>query len=382
MDGCYEIDFLDSACDSSADAIVKRYWHNGRFVLQVTDAGYACTAERVLDHIRAFYPDHDSIDHLVVTHDDRDHASGAQFILENFRVGQVWMNAPWHHLVQLKPRFPRIQTMAALFDRLWSEYSDLAEIQRICDRIGVKVNTALAGTRIGAFRVLSPTLEYFLNMVEASPKSPFSPEEGIKARGVRLTPGPLSQTSGGTINALAETRLHTNSSGTKMRTAPWGHEIFAVEDTSPDNQLSIVQFANFGGHKVLLTGDAGREALDWAYIVAVSFGIDFSNLKIFQVPHHGSRHNLDSEILDTWLGPVLPEIVGMGNNCDRWAVISAAKSDPLHPRHAVIRAMIHRGYRPYTHERGAWMRFYKGFSPRAEEVALVPLAYPNTVEVN
>ena len=93
--------------------------------------------------------------------------------------------------------------------------------------------------------------------------------------------------------------------------------------------------------KILLTGDAGIEALKEAYDYAAAVGIDVSRwLDRFDVPHHGSRRNVSSDVLDEWLGPKLPEEAKTPRLV---AVVSANANDEEHPRKAVVRALIHRG---------------------------------------
>ena len=43
--------------------------------------------------------------------------------------------------------------------------------------------------------------------------------------------------------------------------AVWGEEIFSSEETSAENEMSLIQYANLCGQSILLTGDAGRTAL-------------------------------------------------------------------------------------------------------------------------
>jgi hypothetical protein len=62
----------------------------------------------------------------------------------------------------------------------------------------------------------------------------------------------------------------------------------------------------------------------------------------FQVPHHGGRHNLSSELLDFWVGPRLPQLLPKGQE-KFTAAISSADEDTAHPRKAVLRALRHRG---------------------------------------
>jgi beta-lactamase superfamily II metal-dependent hydrolase len=124
--------------------------------------------------------------------------------------------------------------------------------------------------------------------------------------------------------------------------AAWGSETFPPDETSAENEMSVVQYANLCGEKILLTADTGRAGLTEAANFAHLVGLYLPGIDRFQVPHHGSRRNVSSELLDYWLGPKLATPLPAGMH-KFTAAISSAKEDKDHPRKAVVRAMIHRG---------------------------------------
>lgn len=381
MLGYYEIDFMAACADKSADAIVKYYWHNGDFVLHVTDAGFKNTAENVLEHIENYYSTHGRIDHLVITHDDQDHASGARVILENFRVDNLWINNPSWFARELLPKFDSYTSDVHLFRRLRSDYSDLAEAEDAARRQRTNIHLAFAGTQIGAFTVLSPTREFFLQMVLGSRKTPKS-----TLAGVRMNPTLSLAAPGGFASAVGKPRpaheILYGVSNKKLVSAAWGEELFSPEHTEPDNELSIVQFADFSGHRVLLTADAGRRGLLGALLFARARGIDVSLLRVFQAPHHGSRRNVDAGILNAWLGDIIPQPFYWEQLDRGWAMISAAENDPDHPRKAIVRALAHRGYRPVTQGSAGWIRFFNETISSNSGAPLRMLPYPQSHEAN
>jgi len=69
----------------------------------------------------------------------------------------------------------------------------------------------------------------------------------------------------------------------------------ANDDGSAHNQSSIVFLLETdGGEKFLFTGDAGRDAFNHVpqYLLGSFDGVDW-----MKVPHHGSKHNLDTTII-------------------------------------------------------------------------------------
>lgn len=69
------------------------------------------------------------------------------------------------------------------------------------------------------------------------------------------------------------------------------------EQTSEINQTSIVLAFVFGDYKFLFTGDAGKDALSEALNYWESYGYEASAFSVVQLPHHGSRKNIDPGIL-------------------------------------------------------------------------------------
>ena len=194
------------------------------------------------------------------------------------------------------------------------------------------------GASIGAFTVLSPTKEHFLNMVVESDKTP----ESVK---------------------LAEEDSYSKDNvWDKLRKivsylkALWGEEIFSDEETSAENEMSVVQYAELCDQRILLTGDAGRTSLIHAadYVTDCDI-VSLPGIDRFQVPHHGSRRNVNTEVLDRWLGA---RFDSRPENTKFTAIISAAKEDEDHPRRAVVRACIHRGAKVLSTE-GKTLLIYK-----------------------
>jgi beta-lactamase superfamily II metal-dependent hydrolase len=99
-------------------------------------------------------------------------------------------------------------------------------------------------------------------------------------------------------------------------------------DTKPVNNSSIILLIEGYGRKYLFTGDAGKRALRDAMTVR-----DISRLSWLDVPHHGSRRNIDTGII-SHLSPETAFISSPGT----------AK----HPRRAVVRALQRAGTQVYS----------------------------------
>lgn len=313
MSDYFEIDFLAVETKKSGDAIPIRYQENGKQGIHVVDGGFADTGTAIIDHIRKYYGNPRTIDRVIVTHPDRDHASGLQSVLEAFDVRELWMVRPWLYSAELVPQFQNYTSPEALARRLKACYPFIAALEEIAHRRRIPIYEPFQGARIGESTVLAPSRERYLQLVVDSEKTPESVAE---------------------TNALASLLEDLRRKAVTFLKALWGHEIFSTAETSAENEMSVVQYATLSGTKILLTGDAGRAALAEAADYAPSVGLTLPGIDRFQVPHHGSRRNVSTEILDRWLGPRLPQ----GSAPARFhAYISSAKADEDHPRKAVER---------------------------------------------
>jgi beta-lactamase superfamily II metal-dependent hydrolase len=158
--------------------------------------------------------------------------------------------------------------------------------------------------------------------------------------------------------------------------AAWGDEYFPAGDTSNENEMSVVQFATLCDRKILLTGDTGRAGLQEIIDYAPHVGLVLPGIDRFQVPHHGGRHNVTTELLDKLLGP---RLANRPTEASFSAIISSAKADEDHPRKSVVRAMYHRGGKVVTTE-GANIWTSHNAPERDTYSTATPVPYPDEQE--
>lgn len=355
MEKFYEIDFLEAGEKGSGDAISLRYrTEDGLDYIHVVDGGYTKDGDELVKHIRKYYNNPDFIDHVVLTHPDGDHAAGLKNVLEEFRVGSLWMNRPWNHIQELIPLFDYEYTEDGLVRRLKKDFPHTAALEEIAESHDIPIYDAFQGTQIGKFTVLAPSLPRYIELIVDSEKTPEAQRQAAFS-------GTLYEKAVSIIKRIA---------------ARWGEENLKGESdgTSRENETSIVQFAYLCEEKILLTGDAGIEALEEAYQYALSLGIQLPGINRFDVPHHGSRRNLSSDILDKWLGHKLYSKPDSGSFS---AIISVNRNDEEHPKKATVRALIHRGANAITTD--GTIRTHKNGPDRGWS-AVSPLEYPDDME--
>lgn len=352
----FEIDFLEAGEKASGDAIALRYRDDdGQDHIHVVDGGYTDDGDKLVKHIQEYYGDPTSIDNVVLTHPDNDHAAGLKTILEEFEVGALWMNRPWLHAGELLPLFNYDYTEEGLIRRLKKDYPHIAELEQIAEENGIEIKPAFQGDCIGEFVILAPSFERYIDLIVDSDKTP-EPERRAAIEGT------IFQKAVALIKRVA---------------ANWGEENLKgdTDGTSRENEMSTVQLAELCDERILLTGDAGVEALSEAYDYALELGIALPGIDRLHVPHHGSRRNVSSEVLDKWLGLKLPQ---QAESSLFTAIVSANQNDEEHPKKAVVRALMHRGAR-VVQTKGT-LRTQKNAPERKGWSAATPLEYPPDME--
>lgn len=356
MEDFFEIDFLDVQSKKSGDAIPIRYRIDGQTRIHITDGGFQDTGDSIIEHISNHYGSPEVIDAIVVTHQDQDHTGGLRKLFGEYKIGELWMLRPWLYAEDLIDRFSRYTSAENLATRLKEIYPNIAALEQLAEDYGVPILEPFQGASIGDFKVLAPSKDTYLDLVVESDKTPEATKEEQKS---------LAESSGKFI-----------SSAINFLRAAWGEEIFPEDDTSAENNMSVIQYANLCDSRILLTGDAGRSALSEAADYAPFVGLTLPGVDRIQVPHHGSRHNVSSDVLDRWLGTKLGSMPESSNFS---AIVSASKEDKDHPRRSVVRAFIHRGAQVVTTENGSKCTSFNAPEREGWRTA-EPVPYPDDQE--
>lgn len=341
----FEVDFLPVG-ESNGDAICLRYGTEPPYTIHVVDGGFVDTGPQIVDHINRFYGHLNHIDHVVLTHTDRDHAGGLKSVLEHFDVGTLWMNRPWLYAEETVHAFHGNYTVSGLEKAIRAAYDVVAELEDLAMERQIPIYEVFAGDRIGNFLVLAPTKERYLELIPefaATPSSYAQPQKGFVAK-------------------VAEA----------LREAEWWFETWVDEKlserpppTTPNNEASVVQLGFLDDSRFLLTADAGPDALIRAAQTASAMGcLEAPNC--IQVPHHGSRRNVTPRVLDTWLGCRVSEGESRG-----YAFCSVGSKKTDYPRKRVQNAFLRRGYGVIpNHNR--WINQGDGFPLRPGAVPVYP----------
>ena len=342
----YEIDYIGVKADKAtkdADAICLR-WKTGIalngmpiYKVGVIDGGFEAHGNAMIAHMNQYYFDDaegvkskekKTIDFVVVTHPDQDHAIGLKQVLKAFDVKKIYMNRPWLYVDELfdKVNDGRI-TKQSLRERLRNNYATIADIENIAEENKIPIYEAFEGTYVeNEILILSPEKQFYLDLLVESEKTPLQEQAAFNQDGL----------FGRIANAVKAYIVN--------KFEDWDIETLREnEETSAENETSVVLRGLVEGDGFLLTGDAGIRALNKAIDYMEQIGEDvISEISFYQIPHHGGRHNVSPSLLDRMVG----QRVKKGATRNKTAYASVAEGSD-HPLKMVTNAYIRRGVSTY-----------------------------------
>jgi beta-lactamase superfamily II metal-dependent hydrolase len=331
----YEIDFLAVGNgERSGDAIALRFGNlkglrAEQFVV-VIDGGTKASGDRLVELIRGTYAT-DKVDLVISTHPDGDHASGLSVVLEELEVSELWMHQPWNHSAEICEMFHdgRI-TDESLDERIREALEHANELEGIAEKKGIPIREPFTGVTAGRFlKVLGPSRDYYQSLLPHFRDTPKPRAASLTAHGTWF-----SRATSAVMEAI------------KTVFESWNIETLsdpADDDTSAENNSSVVLLLNVDGNQVLFTADAGVPALTNAVTYSQALGVNLQSVPRIQVPHHGSKRNVEPAILNRILGPKLPTASDPRADKKSAIVSAAVEGSPKHPAKKVLNAFKRRG---------------------------------------
>lgn len=358
----YEIDFHSvGSGDNSGDAITMRYLDGDTWRVLVIDAGFQVNGRAIVDHVRGVYGTA-YVDQVISTHPHADHIGGLATVLEELTVGELWMHVPHLHASSIVHLFQSSRwTVSGLEGALKAAYPNVTELLDSATAAGTAVKGPFQGQKIGPFTVLSPSVDMYEGLLPQFTGTPDPDRAALQSLGHWLQGIGLRVAR--TIQRIVREDLYTET----LRDGG---------NTQAENESSVVLGGILDGGVILLTADAGLKALNAAADQAAAMWLPLQDgLKVFQVPHHGSRNNVSPAILDRIVGPATIPGSRLNVNC----VISAGPEDETHPRQVVVNALVRRGLNPLV-TRDGMILCPSRLPMRSGFVPAVPLGFEAQVE--
>lgn len=283
--------------------VIELHDNNGDKFAFVVDGGTAENSTALIDHVKNYH--NGKIGLAICTHPDTDHIGGLISLFEECKVENLFLNDP-------RDILPESTLLQRAKNNLSAE--DVLVFKSAFERIDeLKSQAEIQGTKHhpATFSSQEPRFSWGgWNVYVLSPSESLFRDIWLSEDVVR------DWFSSDVVDNLVASQANTNTLDDPSI------------DTKPVNNSSIVLLIEGYGKKYLFTGDAGKRALRDAMQVR-----DISKLTWLDVPHHGSRRNLDTELIN-YLAP-------------RVAYVSSPGSTK-HPRKSIIRALQKSGAVVYS----------------------------------
>lgn len=282
----YHIRFFSvGKASKGGDAIVIEVFdENDNPHIAIIDGGYAEDGQRIVDYLVCKYSNDGKskikVDYVINTHPDLDHISGLKTVLESekLEIGVFVYNRPWKDAGLQKGWFAdkRI-TPTSLVNRIKKSFGLADNLEDIAKTKHVKVCSCKTGSCGwgGTLLALGPSDSLYKRNLLISDKTP---DSFLSKYNKSYQPSSL---------------LEEDYEPKDGEAIEWMDE----EQTSEINQTSIVLALVLGNYKFLFTGDAGKDALNEALDYWESCGHKATEFSVVQLPHHGSRKNINPSIL-------------------------------------------------------------------------------------
>lgn len=246
----FEIDMLNVG---NADAMTIRYWgEDNQEVVILIDAGKPEHGPTVEQHILK-HTEQQKINLAICTHSDDDHIGGFNYLLDcGIEIDEFWMHDPasYRERISLSNNYnpPKEQSIDESIRQALALRTQLNNtIITLQPFAGLTYDRA-------PIRILAPTDDYYLTRLKRFRD----------------------------INNLFE--VHGALTNPQMKA-------LTGIDPSKTNNTSVITYFHPGKFKYLFTADADATSLDAACQIE-----DLSNLDWLQIPHHGSKYNINSKL--------------------------------------------------------------------------------------
>lgn len=262
----FEIEML-SVGDADA-SIVRFYNENNHEYIILIDAGNPSDGLKVINNINT-YTKQKYIDLAICTHPDKDHIGGFFDIVKTLKINEFWIHDPSQHvdLQEVKKSVSAVSLYKSL--RFVTEsFDDSKNLLDMIDKKGIPRKEPFTGLIHSSIpiTIVGPTVKYYEELL-------------ANFRNIE--------------HLFKEAEYFEKSlAGEVIIEETLSPTLDEKDDKSSENSSSAICAFMFDEKKYLFTADATPDALTRA-----KNDYNLSNVNWLQVPHHGSKYNLNSELI-------------------------------------------------------------------------------------
>lgn len=346
-----EVDVLSLG---DADAIVVTKWNSGFPHRVLIDGGSASDADKVSDFL--WKRGYTSLWAVVCTHLHCDHTQGLIRLLQT--APWLTIHNAWMHDIRKHLSADELRRASAADDGVKQVVESTKELCSAFAGRGLTPSEPFTGSTIAAYpamTVLGPssyfykrTLQDFTNV------GPAVAFRSLAAAFARPVASPLIGTSSPLPSLLSTLTLPVAPSPLRVPLPPLSGALSRSSvqknpKTQPYNNTSVILGVNFNGRGLMLTGDAGCDALR-------QVGAEWNRLLYLGVPHHGSDGNLSQTDIERF--------------CPEFAFISCC-GDSSHPDRAIVSGLNKVGAKVYSTHKSGNLWFYAGSVPARSDYGYI-----------
>jgi beta-lactamase superfamily II metal-dependent hydrolase len=317
----YEYEILK--VDDADVIFIRHYDEEDNPYVVLIDAGNVGDWETIKDHLQLYY-ETTVIDLAVCTHPDKDHIGGFFGLLDDaeITISEFWLIDPANYLDANDIKYYRtkegaMNAVRQIFDKPSDDTQNLIDI--LLEQ-NIDTHSVSSGYQhsVIPLKVVGPNSDYYSEVVKDMVGNYVEPYEW----GDTTDYDEAAQVSEDEAKGVID----------------------EDDDESPNNKSSIILlYEPKKGEKILFTGDATCASLSQM----LKDYPEIKDISLLKVPHHGSKHNLSSKIIDV-LKPQKSYI--------------SAKGTRKHPSSAIVNYLSKYGHVYSTHKCTGFIHSSNGIS--------------------
>ncbi len=261
-----KIDLLDVGNADSIIITIKDYQNS---LVILVDGGLKSHSEKIINFLNNKILntlDKDAPDYIINSHLDNDHINGLFDIINHYKskIKGVIIQDTVYYFDRLKVAQKYSQGRTNDLQVIQESLDSSLNLNSLIRKNGINIIKPVQGKTVGPIKILGPSEEYYKSLL---PKfRQFDRYYSLKK---------ISYTENQLKEDLTDAAIIDDN-----------------DQTTPENNSSTIFDIIIGDKKFLFTGDAGVEAL-----MEVHKEYDLSDVYWLKVPHHGSRYNLNTDLI-------------------------------------------------------------------------------------